>query len=42
MALLLHKSDPPVLQLQVQDREIHYTDQGPSSGPTVLAIHGYP
>ena len=42
MALLLPKSDPPVLQLNLQDLEIHYTDQGPSSGPTVLAIHGYP
>ena len=42
MTSLLPKSDPPVLRLQVQDQEIHYTDQGPSSGPTVVAIHGYP
>ncbi len=42
MPVLLPKSDPPVLQLNLQDQEIHYTDQGPSSGPTVLAIHGYP
>lgn len=42
MALLLPKSDPPVLRLQVQGQEIHYTDQGPTSGPTVVAIHGYP
>jgi pimeloyl-ACP methyl ester carboxylesterase len=42
MASHLPKTDPPVLQLTVQGQEIHYTDQGPSSGPTVVAIHGYP
>lgn len=43
MTSLLPKSDPPVLRLRAQAQEVHYTDPDPlSSGPCVIAIHGYP